>query len=286
MAPGLCYDQSLSDFGYALNKEAKVVVCIGCHRGVPLGMLQTHTRNHHKGRSLLPSEEHNRVTQSLSELGYRTSQGEKYHQPPGQKPVDGLEVQNGFACPLPNHDGTRCSRVFLGDKTFARHLSEHPGRPKPSLPSCASEVQTLFSQGGLQLYFSVDSSLSDLDPSADSAYAYAVKILPQLPKPRTPTSKNDKDRASIHWFTRWPELLQPYLPDEDSVEALKSLVSFPDSDSDPDWLVKLQDYGCRWWNDAELAHVNCSFRASVMLKSHQKCVFSVAADSGFKPFVV
>jgi hypothetical protein len=147
-------------------------------------MLQTHTRNHHKGRSLLPSEEHNRVTQSLSELGYRTSQGEKYHQPPGQKPVDGLEVQNGFACPLPNHDGTRCSRVFLGDKTFARHLSDHPGRSKPSLPSCASEVQTLFSQGGLQLYFSVDSSLSDLDPSADSAYAYAVKILPQLPKPR------------------------------------------------------------------------------------------------------
>jgi hypothetical protein len=233
-------------------------------------MLQTHSKIHHRGRSLLPSEECTRVVRNLSKEGYRTSQAEKYHQPPGQKPVDGLEVLTGFTCPLLNRDGSQCSRAFLSSSTFARHLSDHPDLPKPVASNCMSEVQTVFEQGNLQRYFSVDSSLSDLDPSADSAYAYAVRMLPELPKPHIPASNHDKDRASIHWFTRWPELLQRYVTDRDSLAFFKSLVSFPVPDVDPDWLIKLQDHGCRWWSDAELAHTRCSYRASVMLRSHEK----------------
>ena len=275
MPTGLCYDRPLSDYGYALNEEVKAVICIGCHSGVPIDMLHTHSKNHHQGRSILPAEEHARIVQHLSSTGYRISHTEKYLQPPDQKPVDGLKVLSGFHCPLLKEDGTPCSRAFLAQSTFARHLSSHSYCPKPSPSSCVSDIQTLFAQGGLQLYFSVNPSLSNLDPSSDSVYAYAVKMLEALPKAHIPASDHDKDRASIHWFTRWPQLLQPYITDKSSQESLKSLVVFPESGSDPVWLAKLRDHGSRWWGAAELAHAQCSYRASVMLKSHQQWVLSL-----------
>lgn len=237
-------------------------------------MLQTHARSYHQGRHILSSAEHSQAVQELSSLGYRVSNGEKYRQPPGQKPVDGLEVLSGYCCPLLK-DGIRCSRAFLAQSTFVRHLSDHSDHLKPKPLSCISDVQTLFSQGGLQHYFSVNRSLSNLDPSSTSAYAYAVKMLESLPKAQIPISDHDKDRASIHWFTRWPELLKPYMPDRRSQESLQSLVSFPEPGSDPDWLMRLRDHGCRWWKIAELAHAKCSYRASVMLKSHQRYVPSL-----------
>jgi hypothetical protein len=267
---GLSYDQLLSNFGYALNQEVKAVICTGCHRGVPVDMLITHSRAHHKGRQLMPSKDYTKASQRLSSLGYRISKDEKYHQPPGRKPVDGLEVLRGFLCPLQCEDGTSCHRVFLSPRTFSRHVSDHHIRPKPEAESCVSNAQTLFSQGGLQLYFSVDPSLSNMDASSASVYASAVKMFESLPKAKIPAPNNDKDRASIDWFTRWPELLQDYVGDQESMHFLKSLVSFPESGSDPDWLVKLCDHGTRWWNDAEAAHINCTDRASIMLKSHQR----------------
>lgn len=233
-------------------------------------MLQTHSKSHHRGRSVLSSEEHAQVVQRLSDIGYRTSKAEKYHQPPAQKPVDGLEVLNGFRCPFRNKDGSQCGKAILAESSFIRHLSDHPGHPKPDPSSCTSYIQTLFSQGNLHNFFSVDPSLSNLDPSTASAYAYAVKMLETLPKAQIPASEHDKDRASIHWFTRWPDLLKPYTTDRESLGLLQSLVSFPEPGRDPDWLVKLRDHGCRWWNDAESAHASCSYRASTMLKSHQR----------------
>ena len=233
-------------------------------------MLQTHSRAHHRGRDVLPSEDYIRVVQRLSSLGYRSSDSQKYHQPPGQKPIDGLEVLSGFRCPLSNGDGSQCTMAFLAQSTFIRHLSGHPDQKKPKPDFCVSDVQTLFSTRNLLCYFSIDRSLSDLDPSSASAYAYAVKMVESLPKARIPTSDHDKDRASIHWFTRWPELLQPYATDRRSQASLQALVSFPEPGSGPEWLVKLRDHGCRWWDAAELAHIKCSYRASVMLKSHQQ----------------
>ena len=270
--PVLLYDKPLSNFGYALNEEVKVVICNGCHRGVPVDMLNSHSKIHHTGRSVLSPQEQDIVSKSLVSIGYRTSKAEKYHQAPGQKPVDGLEVLPGFCCPLQNDDGTQCARAFRAEGTFTRHLSDHPKSPgkKPDASSCSSYVQTLFNQGGLQKFFCVDPSLSNVDPSANYAYTYAVGMLESLPKPDIPIPDNDKDRASIHWFTRWPELLQPYIADRSSISFLQSLVSFPEPGSDPEWLAKLLDHGSRWWKDAEDAHINCSFRASVMLKSHEQ----------------
>lgn len=262
-------DQPLLSFGYALNRDAKVAICIGCHRGVPVDMLNTHSKNHHAGRSRPSSAELDAIVDQLHNSGYRTSKTEKYHQPPGQKPVDGLEVLSGFCCPLPIDGGPRCSRAFQTQSTFVRHLGEHRGR-KPDPSSCISDVQTLFSQGGLQKYFSVNPSLSNLDPSSSAAYAYAVKMLGGLPKANVPTPNHDRDRATIDWFTRWSELLSPYITDNTNISPLQSLVNFPDPKSDPKWLTKLRDHGTRWWKDAEAAHINCSYRASVMLRSHQK----------------
>jgi hypothetical protein len=248
------------------------VICIGCHRGVPVDMLQTHSKYHHKGRPILPSTEHARMVQDLSAAGYRLSKAEKYRQAPGQKPVDGLEVLSGFLCPLLKKDGTLCAMSFLAESTFTRHLSDHPDRPKPQPPSCASDVQTLFTQGGLQHYFSVDRSLSNLDPSSASAYISAIEMLKNLPMAPAPASDHDKDRASVHWFTRWPELLKPYITDRSDQAFLQSLVSFPESSTNPGWLTKLRDHGCRWWEAAESEHAKCSFRASATLKSHEQCV--------------
>ena len=237
-----------------------------------MDMLKSHSKNHHAGRSVLSPKIQATVLDSLTSAGYRTSKAEKYHQVPNQKPVNGLEVLRGFACPLENDGGIKCTRAFIAQSTFSRHLSDHPeprgSKPDPS--SCVSYLQTLFSQGGLQNYFSVEPSLSLANPSSTYSYEYAVKMLESLPKPDIPISNHDKDRASIHWFTRWPELLQPYIVDGRSIRSLQSLVSFPDPKSDPEWLLKLLDHGSRWWKDAEDAHINCSFKASVMLKSHEQ----------------
>lgn len=270
VVPGLICDQPLCELGYALNEEVKAVICVGCNRGVPVDMLRTHSISHHKGRKVLPSEEHTGVVQRLSDAGYRTSKFEKYHQPPAQKPVDGLEVLNGFRCPFEDEDGSRCSKAFLAPSTFNRHLSDHPNRPKLDPSSCIASVQTLFTQGNLHRYFSVDPSLSNLDPSSTTAYAFAIKMLETMPKAQIAVSDHDKDRASIHWYTRWPDLLKPYFHDNESMNFLRSLVAFPEPRSDPEWLMKILDHGRRWWKDAEDAHTRCSYRASVMLKSHKQ----------------
>lgn len=233
-------------------------------------MLQTHSRKHHKGRAVLPSEGSAQIIERLSNAGYRSSDSERYRQPPGQKPIDGLEVLSGFRCPLLKEDGSRCPMAFLAQSTFTRHLSDHPNRKKTKPQLCVSDVQTLFSPRALQCYFSVDRSLSTIDPSSASAYAYAVQMLESLPKANIPPSDHDKDRASIHWFTRWPELLKPYMADRRDQTFLHSLVSFPETGSDPDWSMKLREHGCRWWDAAEHAHIKCSHRASVILKSHQR----------------
>lgn len=272
MDSGLRYDHPLCSLGYALNDEIMAVICIGCHRGVPVNMLQTHSKNHHQGRPVLTSTEHVQAVQDLSAAGYRLSDAEKYHQTPGQKPVDGLEVLSGFYCPLSKADGTSCAMSFLAESTFTRHLSGHSGRQKPRPASCVSDVQTLFAQGGLQRYFSVDRSLSNLDPSSASAYVSAVEMLKNLPAAPVPASNHDKDRASVHWFTRWPELLKPYIVEQDDQVFLQSLVSFPESGADPGWLTKLRDHGRRWWGAAESEHIKCSFHASTLLKSHQEWV--------------
>jgi len=233
-------------------------------------MLQTHAKKHHRGRAVLPSEEYAQVLKHLSDVGYRSSDSERYRQSPGQKPVDGLEVLSGFRCPLQDRDGSPCPMAFLAQSTLVRHLSDHTDSTKPKPHLCVSDVQTLFNQRNLRCYFSVDRSLSTIDPSSASAYAYAIQMLESLPKANIPTSDHDKDRASIHWFTRWPELLQPYITDRRGQDFLHSLVSFPEASSDPDWMMKLRDHGSRWWDAAELAHIKCSYRASVMLKSHQR----------------
>lgn len=272
----LTHRKPLCKVGYTLNEGVKVVICVGCHRGVPVDNLNSHSKNNHPGRTVLSSSEAAAVVDELTKMGYRTSLVEAYHQLPGQKPVDGLEVLEGFLCRLPNNDGSECRKVFEKQSTFVRHLSDHTGLPRGSKPNpslCTSYVQTLFRQGGLRHYFSVDPSLSKLDPSAASAYAHAVQLQESLPKAQIPVSDHDKDQASIHWFTRWPELLKLYISDSANVAYLRSLVSFPDPASDPEWLTRLQDHGSWWWKKAEAAHISCSFCASIMLKCHDRWVF-------------
>lgn len=246
------------------------MICTSCHRGVPVDMLISHSKAHHPGRAV-PTKQQS-IMEGLTAQGYRTSKSAKHHQPPGQKPIDGLEVLEGFRCPLPSDDGSECFKAFIGLSTFTRHLSSHatPRGGKPDVSLCTAFVQSLFTQGGLQNYFSVDPSLSNPDPSPTSTYAYAVEMFSKLPKAEIPASNHDKDHASINWFTRWPELLKPYLTDHKSIDFLLSLVLFPDPTSDPQWLVKLCHHGRHWWREAEAAHVNCTFRTSVLLKSHEK----------------
>ena len=242
-------------------------------------MVRSHCKIHHNKREAPSVAMQKEISQNPSPTRLKTSSSPKYIQPPGQKPVDGLEVLQGYLCPLSNSDDMCCSKAFLATSSFIRHLSGHIVRQKPDPASCTSSVQTLFAQGGLQMYFSVDVSLSMPDPPLSSVYTDVLPLLRSLPAPRIQVANNDKERASIHWFTRWPELLGPYCEDDDRVHMLQSLVSFPDSGVDPDWLVRVKDHGCRWWTKAESAHVSCSYRASVMLKSHQEYVLPVLSQS-------
>ena len=235
-------------------------------------MVRSHCKIHHPKREAPSPLKQNESLQALMGRGLKSSTSQKYTQPPGQKPVDGLEVLNGYLCPLHDLDGARCSKAFFAISSFVRHLSSHPDHPKPDPTLCKSPIQTLFAQGSLQMYFAVEPSLSLPDPPLSSAYADALTLLHSLPVPQVKAADNDKERASIHWFTRWPELLEPYCKDDGQASMLRSLVSFPEERIDPEWLIRVQDHGCRWWTKAELAHVNCSYRASVLLKSHQEYV--------------
>ena len=238
-------------------------------------MVRSHCKIHHDKREAPSVAMQKEISQDPSSTRLKTSSSAKYTQPPRQKPANGLEVLQGYLCPLSDSDGVCCSKAFLAMSSFVRHLSGHNVRPRPDPASCASPVQTLFAQGGLQMYFSVDVSLSMPDPPLSSVYTDVLPLLRSLPVPRIQVASNDKERASIHWFTRWPELLGPYCEEDERVCMLRSLVSFPDSGVDPDWLLKVKDHGCRWWAKAESAHVNCSYRASVLLKSHQEYVSPV-----------
>ena len=268
----LDHSHPLSDFGYAVNNDINALICVSCKKGVPADMVRSHCKIYHDKREAPSVAMQKEISQNPSPTGLKTSTSPKYTQPPGQKPVDGLEVLQGYLCPLFDLDDVCCSKTFLASSSFVRHLSGHSVHPKPDPASCISSVQTLFAQGGLQMYFSVDVSLSMPDPPLSSVYTDVLPLLRSLPAPRIQVASNDKERASIHWFTRWPELLGSYCEDDGGVRMLRSLVSFPESGVDSDWLLKVKDHGCRWWAKAESAHVNCSYRASVLLKSHQEYV--------------
>jgi hypothetical protein len=281
---GLNYDHPLSEFGFALNVEVTAAICVSCSKGVPLDMIRSHCRGHHPGRDAPSPTRQKEITDDQSNHGLRSSSSDKYIQPAGQKPVDGLEVLQGYMCPMPDSHGITCSMAFPAKSSFLRHLSVHPIYPRPDPTSCTSSIQTLFAQGGLQAYFPVNVSLSQPDPPPNSAYVDALHLLHTLPAPQIPIPNNDKERASIHWFTRWPELLEPYCSDESKVLQFRSLVSFPHPGVDPDWLLTVQDHGSKWWVKAESAHVNCSHRASVLLKSHQEYVSALFVGlSSFTP---
>ena len=275
----LDHTHPLSDFGYAVNNDIEAIICVSCKKGVPADMVRSHCKIYHDKREAPSVAMQKEISQDPLSARLKTSSSPKYTQPPGQKPVDGLEVLQGYLCPLSDVHGVCCSKAFSANSTFVRHLSGHSVRPRPDPATCASPVQTLFAQGGLQMYFSVDVSLSMPDPPSSSVYIDVLPLFRSLPAPRIQVASNDKERASIHWFTRWPELLGPYCEDDERVRMLRSLVSFPDSGVDPDWLLKVKDHGCRWWAKAESAHVNCSYRASVLLKSHQECVSPVLSRS-------
>lgn len=237
-------------------------------------MVRTHCKKHHPGRPAPSPSQQTQLVDAHSNGGLRSSASTKYSQPPNLKPVDGLEVLQGYKCPLFTADGSLCSMAFLAHSSFERHLTTHTTFPKPDPASCASSIQTLFAQGGLQNYYPVVPSLSLPDPPPNSAYVDALRLHENLPSPHIHVAENDKERASIHWFTRWPELFEPYCKDDAQVDALRSMISFPQTGADPDWLVRVQDHGCRWWIKAESAHSKCSYRASLILKSHQMCVLS------------
>ena len=263
----------LSGLGFAVNVEANAIVCISCSRGVPVDMVRSHCKKHHPGRDLMSRSE----AEKLAELngGLRASTSERYTQPPGQKPLHGLEVLQGYVCPAIDSGGTVCSRAFLATSTFVRHLGTHHINPPVNPALCSSPVQTLFVQGNLQMYFAVDTTLSQPDPHPNLAYADALKLLRALPEPQIPTPKTDKDRESVHWFTRWPELMEPYCKTAAQVNKLRSLVAFPEARTDQAWLVRTRDHGCQWWDKAELAHAKCTSRASGLLKSTEGYVSCV-----------
>ena len=100
----------------------------------------------------------------------------KYTQPAGQKPLDGLEVLQGHMCPVLNLGGTICSRAFQATSSFVCCLSTHFDNPLLDPTLHVSPIQTLFSQGGLQMYFAVNMSLSQQDPPPNSAYTNALKF--------------------------------------------------------------------------------------------------------------
>lgn len=235
-----------------------------------MDMVRSHCRSHHPGREAISKSLQEQLTHTWSLGGFRLSTSDKYTQVAGQKPVDGLKVLQGYMCPVLMLDGAACCGAFLAASSFVRHLGTHLIHPRPDPTHCGSPIQTLFAQGGLQAYFPVDTSLSQPDPPPGSAYVEALNLLRALPDPQIPTPNNDKERESVHWFTRWPELLAPYCSSDAQVDVLRSLVSFPQAGKDPDWLIMVQDHGRRWWTMAESAHVKCSNRASVMLRSHKK----------------
>lgn len=239
-------------------------------------MLRSHNKKYHRGRKTLSAEEEVTIKSLHGDL--RSSKSEKHSQPPGQKPVDGIEVLPGFVCPGSNPDGSTCSGAFPAESSFTRHLATHPSwfpHSKPDPGSCACYIQTLFTQGNLQSYFSVETSLSHPDPPRTSVYADGLKLLRDLPNPQIPAPNSDKERESIHWYTRWPELLATFCNNPDQVNMLRSLTLFPEEGTDQSWLVRVKDHGSKWWVKAELEHLACSDRASRLLKSPQMCVFGL-----------
>jgi len=241
-------------------------------------MLRSHGKIHHRGRRVLSEREQKEIKVAQSSGGFRTSKSEKYSQPPGGKPVDGIEVLQGFMCPESNPDGSTCSTAFRGESTFIRHLASHPTdpfHPKLDPGSFACYIQTVFVQGNLQSYFSVETSLSHPDPPPTSAYPDALKLLQDLPSPQIPPPKNDKERESIHWYTRWPELMEPFCHSPGQVVMLRSLTSFPQEGTHPDWLIRAKDHGREWWAKAESEHQNCTPRTSRLLKSPRMSVFDL-----------
>jgi hypothetical protein len=272
----LRHDISLSKSGFAANLDVNAIICLSCSKGVPVDMVVSHLRSYHPGRDPISTLQKQEIANlNLPNGGLRSSRSEKYIQAACQKPVDGLEVLGGYKCPVEDASGWFCSKAFLGKPSFVRHLGGHHLKVKQDPDSCAWEVQTLFSQGNLQVYFAVDSSFSQSDPPPSSAFAEAVTLFHTLPSAQITPPSNDKERESVHWFTHWPDLLEPYCKDDSQADALRALVSFPQADKDPDWLMGVQDHGRRWWTKAEIAHKGCTDRASILLKSHKEYVLSL-----------
>ena len=79
-------------FGFVANKEVNTIICVLCSRGVPVDIVQSHCMKHHLGRVTISKLEQAKTISAQSNSGFMASTSNKYTQPPGQKPVDGLQT--------------------------------------------------------------------------------------------------------------------------------------------------------------------------------------------------
>jgi Orsellinic acid/F9775 biosynthesis cluster protein D len=197
----------------------RLLVCTKCRHGILPSSLISHSKEH--CIKLLPVEKKNlqRIMDNSSYLG--DSIEVESPQPPCP-PIEGIQIQDGFACDL-------CSYCCITVRTMQSHFSNNHktavGFAKAN--SKPAELQALFARR--PKYFAVAPGLRGLNDD-DLFTIYLKQCAPELDALRIlnpPLSTNEI--PPLLKVTQWHEHLKDYTTDRDSVRKLLGLLKLPTS---------------------------------------------------------
>ena len=199
----------------------QLLVCTKCECGVLGSSLLSHAKEH--SIKLLPEEKRNLQT-VMANTSFLDDSDPVDPPTPPCPPIEGILVQNGFACTL-------CSYCSVAFKSMQNHYSEkHKGAPGYAKGNSKSaKVQALFSRR--PKYFAVESSLRGLnDDQNDLFSAYLQQCVPEIEALKIlnpPISENEV--PPLLKVTQWHEHLKDYTRNRDSVQKLLKLMKLPTS---------------------------------------------------------
>ena len=189
------------------------------------------------------------LEQILSSYPFETLNAVK-QQPPGRALIPGIDIHDGFYCPVKLANGKQCSHVLLKHSSMVQHLKQHQtvNKPKPGqVHNYPCDCQTISKSP--RHYFMVTSRLPGAPENHPNVYtAFIQEELPNVPSKCTESleSLNREELPSLLRGTLWHEYIKDYRDDPKDVINLILHPGQADESDESEVLSRLPNISDMW----------------------------------------
>ena len=244
----------------------QLLACTKCQHGISASSLISHSNGHNI--KLLPAEKQN-LQKIINNSSFLKDSAEVPSPMPPCPPLDGILVQNGFACTL-------CSYCSIAVRTMQNHFyADHKdvlGLARTHSKSV--QVQAFFTQR--PKYFAVVPILRGQDED-DLFRLYLEQCAPEIDALKILNPPiNANEVPPLLKIMQWHEHLKDYITDRESVRKLLGLTKLPTSKKGEAWMgTPLRETIEGYLRDVRVKANNASIGIKCLLKECPRQVVSL-----------